>query len=334
MADARKPTIYDVAHTAGVSIATVSRVLNSPNQVREETRSKVLSVIDQLDFVPKAEAIARARKEVGRIGVLTPFFTFPSFVQRVRGMAKALSITPYELIIYTVDSLTRLKEYLAMLPVSRRLDGLVIMSLPIDEDSANRLIKNDLKTVLIEYSHPSFSSVTINDRHGGALAAKYLLKKGHRRCAYIGDTGLPDYSIRPEEKRLEGYRRTLNENNIPLPDEYLKLPELTMQSLEQQVKELLALPKPPTAVFAATDELAMRVLRVAREQAVQVPDDLAVIGFDDLDVAEYLDLTTVRQPLDESGQTAVELLLGHIAAPSRSLKNIELKLSIVERETA
>ena len=322
-----------MADKAGVSITTVSRVLNSPSQVREETRSRVLAAIDQLAFVPKAEAIARARKAVGRIGVLTPFFTFPSFVQRVRGMAEALRDTPYELIIYTVDSLARLRDYLALLPVSRRLDGLVITSLPVDEQAADRLLRNQLETVLIEYDHPSFICLTIDDKQGGAQAAEYLLKKGHRRCAYIGDTGLPDYTIRPEEKRLQGYQSVLNENGVPMPDEYVKLPELSLPSLRQQVTELLDLPEPPTAIFAATDELALRVLKVARDRGLRIPDDLAVIGFDDLDVAEYVGLTTVHQPLDRSGQTAVELLLQRLADPSAPVQHLNMQLSIQERET-
>lgn len=329
----RKPTIYDVAAKAGVSITTVSRVLNSPSQVREETRSRVLAAIDELAFVPKAEAIARARKAVGRIGVLTPFFTFPSFVQRVRGMAEALRDTPYELIIYTVDSLTRLRDYLALLPVSSRLDGLVVMSLPVDEQAADRLLRNHLETVLIEYDHPSFISLTIDDEQGGAQAAGYLLKKGHRRCAYIGDTDLPDYTIRPEEKRLKGYRRALDENGLPLPDEYVKLPELSMPSLRQQVNELMDLPEPPSAIFAATDELAMRVLKVARDRGLRVPEDLAVIGFDDLDASEYMGLTTVHQPLDESGQIAIALLLQRLADPSTPVQHLNMQLSIQERET-
>src|SRR3989304_4095011 len=108
MTSTRSPTVYDVAKKAGVSIATVSRVLNSPEIVQEGTRLKVLSAIDQLGFVPKADATARARKLVGRIGILTPFFTFPSLIQRMRGIATALANTPFELVIYPVDSLNRL----------------------------------------------------------------------------------------------------------------------------------------------------------------------------------------------------------------------------------
>ena len=150
-------TVYQVAENAKVSIATVSRVLNSPEKVNEATRARVLATIDRLGFVPKAEAAARARKDHGRIGVLAPFFTLPSFVERLRGVANALDDSPYELAIYNVDSSARRDGYLASLPVTRRLDGLIIMALPFDQAAALRLANHQLETVLIEFSQEPFS---------------------------------------------------------------------------------------------------------------------------------------------------------------------------------
>src|SRR5262245_16783646 len=154
-------TIYEVAERAEVSISTVSRVLNTPEQVKEETRLRVLAAIDALGFVPRAEAAARARKGTRRIGVLAPFITYPSFVQRLRGVA-TLADSAYELVIYNVDSAARRDGYLSTLPVTRRLDGLIIMALPFEEEAAQRLLINELETVLLEFSHPSFSSVEID----------------------------------------------------------------------------------------------------------------------------------------------------------------------------
>ena len=129
-------TVYDVAESAGVSISTVSRVLNSPEKVNAATRMRVMAAIDHLGFVPKAEAAARARKGHARIGVLAPFFTLPSFVERLRGVANALADSPYELAIYNVDSSERRDGYLTSLPLTRRLDGLIIMALPFDPAAA------------------------------------------------------------------------------------------------------------------------------------------------------------------------------------------------------
>jgi DNA-binding LacI/PurR family transcriptional regulator len=168
-------TVYDVAAKAEVSISTVSRVLNAPDKVNDATRVRVLAAIDSLGFVPKAEAAARARKGSGRIGVLAPFFTLPSFVERLRGVANAVADSVYELAIYSVDSSSHRDGYLASLPLTRRIDGLIVMALPFDESATRRLVANDLATVLIEFSQEPFSSIRIDDRAGGRLAAQFLL---------------------------------------------------------------------------------------------------------------------------------------------------------------
>jgi LacI family transcriptional regulator len=156
----KKSTIYDVAKLSGISISTISRVLNTPDKVNPETRAKVLAAIDQLGFVPKAEARARALRQTGRIGVLTPFFTAPAFVQRLRGIAAALAKSNHELVVYTVDSSDHLQSYLASLSLTGNLDGLIVMSLNIGETEAQRLLDSGLQTVLIEFPHEQFNSVS------------------------------------------------------------------------------------------------------------------------------------------------------------------------------
>ena len=330
----KKPTIYDVAKRAGVSIATVSRFLNTPDKVNSDTRERVLAAIDALDFIPKAEARARAMQLTRRIGVITPFFTAPSFIQRLRGIAEALSPENYELVIYTVDSSNHLQGYLSSLPLTGNLDGLIILSLPVGDIEVRRLIDHGLPAVLIEYPHPKLNCVEIDDVEGGYMATTYLLKKGHRRIAFLGDTDLPEYSIHPVNLRLSGSRRAIKEARIKLPDTFVRLAPYTQGQTRQVAKELLNLPDPPTAIFAATDFQALGVLKAARQLEIKVPEQLAVIGFDDLDMAEYADLTTISQHLDESGRLAVELLLGQIETPSRSPRHVKLPLTFIERQTA
>jgi len=327
-------TVYDVAKKAGVSITTVSRVLNSPEKVNKATRARILAAIDELGFVPKAEAVARARKGSGRIGVLAPFFTYPSFVQRLQGVTAVLDDSPYELVIYNVDSSSRRDGYLASLPLTRRLDGLVIMALPFGDDAAKRLLSNGLVTVLIEFTHPSFSSIEIDNQAGGRLAAQYLVEQGHRRCAFVGDTDLPDYAIPTSDQRLVGYRAALSAAGISLPESYIALAPHSLENAHQLTHRLLDLPEPPTAIFAASDTQAMGVLKAARERGVAVPGELAVVGFDDLEIANYIGLTTIRQPLAESGRVAVDLLLARLAGHLRSVQHIRLPLTLVRRETA
>ncbi len=330
----KNPTIYDVARHAGVSTTTVSRVLNDPDKVNSETQERVFSSIDALGFVPKAEARARAMQKNGRIGVITPFLTAPSFIQRLRGITGALSPKNFELVIYTINSTERLHHYLSTLPLTGNLDGLIVLSLPVVDTEAHRLIEHELPTVLIEYPNPSLNCVEIDDVEGGRMAATYLIKKGHRRIAFLGDTDLPEYSIHPVSLRLNGFRHVLKESRINLPDAFVRLAPYTQEQTRQVARELLSMREPPTAIFAATDFQALGVLKAARQLNVPVPEQLAIIGFDDLDMAEYADLTTISQHLDESGRLAVEIILTQMQSSSALPKHIQIPLTIIERKTA
>jgi DNA-binding LacI/PurR family transcriptional regulator len=330
----KNPTIYDVAKHAGVSITTVSRMMNDSNKVNSETQKRILASIDALSFVPKAEARARAMQKNSRIGVITPFFTAPSFIQRLRGIAGALSPKNFELVIYTIESSDQLQRYLSTLPLTGNLDGLIILSLQIGNTEAERLVDHDLPTVLIEYPHPKLNCVEIDDVQGGQMAATYLLKKGHRRVAFLGDTNLPEYSIHPVSLRLSGFRQKLKESGVDLPDTLVRLAPYTQEQTRQVAKELLILPEPPTAIFAATDFQALGVLKAAHQLKVEVPEQLAIIGFDDLDMAEYADLTTICQHLDESGRLAVEILLTQMESSSPLPRHVQIPLNIIEQKTA
>jgi DNA-binding LacI/PurR family transcriptional regulator len=330
----KNPTIYDVAKHAGVSITTVSRILNDPDKVNADTQRRVLTSIDELGFIPKAEARARAMQMNGRIGVITPFLTAPSFIQRLRGIAGALSPKNFELIIYTIDSTERLRQYLSTLPLTGNLDGLIILSLPVGDADAHRFVERGLPTVLVEYPNPLLNCVEIDDVEGGHMAATYLLKKGHHRIAFLGDTDLPEYSIHPVSMRLSGFRQALKNAGIGLPDALVRLAPYSQEQTRQVARELLSLPDPPTAIFAATDFQALGVIKAAHQLNVPVPEQLAVIGFDDLDMSEYADLTTISQHLDESGTLAVEMVLSQIGSPALLPRHVKLPLTLVERKTA
>ena len=329
------PTIYDVADRAGVSIATVSRVLNTPHRVNDETRRRVLAAIDELEFIPKAEASARARRNNYRIGVLAPFFTYPSFVQRLRGVANALKGSEYELVVYSVDSAEHYYSQLESLPIVRRIDGLIVMSLLIDDLAAARLQQHQLHTVLIESHHSAFSGVEIDNVEGGRLAARHLVSLGHRNIGFIGiDSEIAGCTLPTSAIRLEGFRSTMAELALPLRDIYIRNAENDMAAAYAQAKALLQLPERPTAIFATSDLLALGVLKAVRDVGLRIPEDVAVMGFDDLDIADYIGLTTIGQSLDESGRVAVELLLGRIADGTRTIQHVRFPLQVIARSTA
>jgi LacI family transcriptional regulator len=335
MSTAKKsPTIYDVAKLSGVSISTISRVLNAPDKVNAETHKRVMNAIDQLGFIPRADARARALQNTGRIGVLTPFFTAPSFVQRLRGVASALSKANYELVIYPVDSMDHLQGYISSIPLMRNIDGLIIMSLSLGDQDAQRLFNNSMETVLVEYSHPRLNSVVIDDEHGGRLAAEHLISKGHKSFAFLGDIEPPEkFAIHPVKSRLAGFKQALQEAGFPLPKTYIRSCPYTQKETMQAAQELLSLPKLPKAIFAASDIQALSVMKVARQLNIKIPDDLAIVGFDNIDVAEHVELTTIHQHLDESGKLAVEILLTRMNNPSRPLQHVNLPLTLIERAT-
>ena len=330
----KTPTIYDVAELAGVSISTISRVLNSPDKVNPETRQQVMSAIDRLGFVPKAEARARAMQSTNRIGVITPFFTAPSFVQRLRGVAGRLSREHYELVIYPVDSEEQLQGYISSIPVMRNLDGLIIMSLAVKDQDVDRLLSSRTETVLIEFSHEKLNSIVIDDFQGGRTVAEHLIKKGHKTFGFLGDIEPPERNIiHPVRSRLEGFQSALKDAGMTLPGKMIKQAFYAHESSREAAHTLLTMSGRPSAIFAASDNQALSIMKVARQLNMRIPDDVAVVGFDDIDMADYVDLTTVRQHLDESGRLSAEMVLGRIADPSRATQHIYLPLNLIERQT-
>ncbi len=330
----KTPTIYDVAELAGVSISTISRVLNSPDKVNPETRQQVMSAIDRLGFVPKAEARARAMQSTNRIGVITPFFTAPSFVQRLRGVAGRLSREHYELVIYPVDSEEQLQGYISSIPVMRNLDGLIIMSLAVKDQDVDRLLSSRTETVLIEFSHEKLNSIVIDDFQGGRTVAEHLIKKGHKTFGFLGDIEPPERNIiHPVRSRLEGFQSALKDAGMTLPGKMIKQAFYAHESSREAAHTLLTMSGRPSAIFAASDNQALSIMKVARQLNMRIPDDVAVVGFDDIDMADYVDLTTVRQHLDESGRLSAEMVLGRIADPARATQHIYLPLNLIERQT-
>ena len=328
------PTIYDVASQAGVSISTVSLALNAPSRVRNETLERIHAAIDELGFVPKTEAIARARRGVGRIGVIAPFTTYPSFSRRLNGVLSYLRGQSYETVVYDHEGAGT--SLLSSLPLTRRLDGLIVMSLPLSDEVVQRLLDRDLPTVLVELERPGFSAVTIDNDAAGELVADLLTKRGHRRFAYLGEGGTkphPHDRILQSEARFLGFRTALERRGLSLTDEYVRLVRHQLPLATEGAGRLLDLPEPPTAIFAHTDVLASGVLHAARRRRLDVPRDVAVVGFDDSDLAEHLGLTSVRQPFEESGELAATLLLGRLRDANRALQGVSLKLTLVERET-
>lgn len=326
-------TIYTVAERAGVSIASVSRYLNMPSKVSKDTAEKIQAAMNQLSYIPHGNAGSKPSRQIGRIGILTPFFPAPSFVQRLQGMSPVFREANMEMIIYAVDSPEQLDEYLGSVPFYKRQDGIIVMSMLVSEEHSRRLLRSGIQVVMVEQSHPSFLSIQCDNVEGGALAARHFLEKGYGPCAFIGEGAAPPYSLRPSELRWKGYREELERSGRPVLPEHVRLGEGTAEDARRMALELFSLGNRPRAVFAMSDLQAIGVIKAAREAGLRVPQDIAILGFDDIEAADYVGLSTVSQSLAESGRLAAELLLGRIRDPGRPFHAVQLKVSIVQRGT-
>jgi DNA-binding LacI/PurR family transcriptional regulator len=327
-------TIADVAAHAGVGAGTVSRVLNDSPRVSEATRARVLAAIEVLDYRPNPLARGLSRGRCQTLGVVVPFFTHASAVERLRGVAAALDGSRYDLVLFNVESPAHRDEHFATLTRRDRADGLLIMSLPPPSQSLARLADAGVPVVLLDTSGRSVPAVVTDDVEGGRMATRHLLALGHERIAFIGDDPENPLGFTAGSSRESGYRRTMADAGVEFPPGYVCHGSHVRGVARRLTERLLARRDRPTAVFASSDVQALGVLEAVRAAGLDVPGDVSVVGFDDVEVSGYAGLTTVRQPLFESGNLAARILLdaldnGHLPEPREHYLSLEL----VERST-
>ncbi len=326
------PTIYDVARTAGVGVGTVSRVLNNSPRVSPEAREKVLSAIRELGF--RRSKVARQLStgiQHRNIGAIMPFITHPSFVERLRGMQLALNHQDddFNLILYTVSDPERYHEQLLEIVEQSTVDGLLITTLNVSEEQRDLLTQSGIPFVtLSDACTEEVNCISPDNIYGGYLATQHLLELGHRRVAYVGDEFANAYGFPTSELRYKGYFAALEEYDVPYRSEYVCLGMHGEEAAHELTEHLLTLPEPPTAIFAMSDIQAVGCILAIREAGLRVPEDISVIGFDDVQLSRYLGLTTIRQHLEQSGYLGMQLLLDMLKTPDsvtpRQLPPLEL----------
>jgi DNA-binding LacI/PurR family transcriptional regulator len=330
-------TIYDVARVAGVGISTVSRVLNENASVSPQTRRKVLEAIEALGYKPNIMARNLSRAHVRSVGVVLSYLTNPFQVAVLQGIEQALAQAEVDLIIFSLDSQDRRKTLLESLSEGRRSDGLIVVSFSLTPTSIARFQRYNIPVVVTDNKDKQLPSVFVDNVYGGYLATQHLLSLGHRRIAYLQDhfdaPNGPDGNW-PGLDRRRGYAQALLEAGL---DVDLKLIHEgdghTRQRGREATAALLAQPNPPTAIFAASDMLALGVLEYARNQRIRVPEDLAVIGFDDIELASFANLTTVRQPMQQMGSEAARLVLSLMNGELLTKRQCQLPLELVIRHS-
>jgi LacI family transcriptional regulator len=318
---ASKATIDDIARLAGVSKATVSRVLNRKPDVDPATRERILRIVEEQNFVPSATASLLARGKSRLLGVLIPSFTQPFIQDVLRGVAETIEQTPYELVLYSAyrtmhddDKSHVIDNILA----TKLTAGILAMYMGKSVHHLADLHKSGFPVVVIddqEQPDAMMPWVSADNITGSYDAVRYLISLGHQRIAHI--QGPMQYLCSRE--RHEGYQRALLEAGIQPDERWVIEGDFQPNGGRLAASTFFALPEEqrPTAIFAANDQMAYGVLSAAEEHELQVPRNIALIGFDDISTSAHIrpPLTTVRQPFFEMGQRGIEALLSLIDAP-------------------
>jgi LacI family transcriptional regulator len=334
--DSAPVTIYDVAERAGVSIATVSHALNRPDRVGASTRERVLDIVDELGFTPKPTAVSLARKGVGRVGVIAPFTSYPSYRARLMGVLDACSARDIDVVVFDAPSVAAATApLLRTLPVTGRLDGLLIMGIPLEEAMAHRLARRKLATVLVDSVHKDLTWVNVDDEAGGYQIGRHLLERGHRSIIYVSQGQRSTEYTSPAQLRMQGIVRALREAGSGA-DAVLHwlVPANDMPGGREAAGAILRQVSLPAAVVAHHDGLAAGLLAGFRSAGRQVPEEVAVVGYDGTDLAEALELTTVAQPFAETGRLGAELLLGLLGPAGRPIQQVSLTPTLLARATS
>lgn len=325
-----KVSINDVAKKAGVSITTVSRVINKVPTVNKEIAARVSRVIEELKFKPNptAQRLAKGIQNTA-IGFVIPGFPgiFHSFyaVELMRGIGHGCEVNRLDLIFHITDGTNPLRTNMA--------GGLIFADIIENRSQVEDALKEGLPVLVINHvvKDLDVSYIAVDNRKGGALAAEYLISLGHKRIATV--TG--NVNTQAGIDRLEGFEKALIKAGIVLDPDYVAKGDYSRRSARIAAEKFFALEHPPTAIFAASDEMALEIISVAYENGIKVPEDISVIGFDDNPAGLYgaIGLTTIKQPLFAMGEEAVKIINDVMTGKSQQSVHKVLMPELIVRES-
>lgn len=325
-------TMKDVAKLAGVSTSTVSHVINNNRFVSEAVREKITSAISQLNYAPSALARSLKINQTRTIGMLLTASSNPFYAEVVRGVERSCYERGYSLVLCNTDGdENRMNRSLETL-LQKRVDGLLIMCTESHIPSAEILNRYpSIPSVMMDWSPFEGGSDIIQDNSllGGEMATRYLIARGYTRIACIA--GPQDKT--PARLRLEGFQQAMAQAELPVLPGYIVNGDFEFQGGYNAMNQLLALKPLPEAVFTSNDAMAVGVYHALFQAALSVPQDIAVIGYDDIELARYMTppLTTIHQPKDELGELAIDTLLHRLAEPGGSQQLLVLTPELIER---
>jgi LacI family transcriptional regulator, repressor for deo operon, udp, cdd, tsx, nupC, and nupG len=328
----KRVTIYDIAARAGVTTATVSRVINGKPGISRPTREKVMGVMREARYFPSPAASALRRKATREIGILSPFFIGDFFLKLFESLHRQLK--DYDLILYNAQTPAHRREVIERIVAEEKLCALIVASTPVLLEEEMLVAGMGIPVVMVEARHPTFSSVDYDHQIGAFKAVSHLVELGHREIAIIG--GKPETRLYSPigKERLKGYRMALTMAGMPVRERHIMSGEWTSADARRSALELLRAQQPPTAVFATSDMQAAGVLMAARELGVRVPADLSVVGYDNMPIAEFLSLTTMWQHHDQLARNAATLLLEELRTGVRAGEHVVLQPELVLRSSS
>ena len=332
--DNNEITIRDVAAEAEVSEATVSRVINKSARVSYQTKKKVREAIDKLDYSPNANARHLRRSETKLIGLVIPDIWNPFFGGIVKGVEDLARDNDYNVVLFNTSGLLARERKCINVLKDRRVDGMIYMGKTYDQQRIDLLANCDFPIVIIsrEENEIDYPTVNIDNYQAAYDMTNYLIETGYQNIAFISG---PEEDTTASLKRAKGYKQALTDNGLQFNSDLLVNGDFTLKSGYQGIEEILEQTSNLDAVFAANDEMAVGAMRQIREQGHSIPDDIAVAGFDNISLVDYVEprLTTVVQPVYELGQAGINALLKLIQGKELEDDNIVLDYDIVVRES-
>ena len=325
-------TMKDVARLAGVSTSTVSHVINNNRFVSEAVREKVTTAIGNLNYAPSALARSLKLKQTRTIGMLLTASSNPFYSEVVRGVERSCYERGYSLVLCNTEGdEARMNRSLETL-LQKRVDGLLIMCTESHLPSADILNRYpSVPSVMMDWAPFDGGSDIIQDNSllGGEMAARYLITRGYRRIACI--TGPQDKT--PARLRLNGYLQAMENADLPVLPGYVVTGDFEFEGGFNAMNQLLAINPRPEAVFTSNDAMAVGVYHALYQAGLSVPQDIAVIGYDDIELARYMTppLTTIHQPKDDLGELAIDTLIHRLAEPGASQQLLVLTPELIER---
>lgn len=328
-----KITIVDVASAANVSFGTVSRVINNDIHVKPETRERVLQTMERLNYVVNRQAQKLAGGRSNVIGLLVPDLGTGYIGEIIRGIDSELTISNYDLMLYTTHR-TATKEAGYVFSLAQDMvDGLLLVLPRNPVDYAGTLSQQKFPFVLIDHqgTGKDCPAVGASNWQGAFNATNYLIQLGHERIGFI--TGSLDLGAATD--RLDGYKTALRTNHIRIDSELIFEGTFAQPDGYTGTIQFLNVQSPPTAIFASNDCMAMGVVDAIRDHGLKIPDDISVIGFDDIPQASLVRpaLTTVQQPLEQMGRLATQMLLDILTNPDKKHDRIELPTQLIIRDS-